>query len=270
MRARRAVPLTGREKLRVRQLRSRDFRLSAICRQLESEGLLSAYPVGRSRAAAVAHYVHETEGANYVRGSENPGVVRRKYALSAEERRIFKRMVRRGTSKAEIVEAFEAARHRKRSDHAHTAGTVRHFWDQSLGVTSPSRVVPATRPKSDRKPAQTFDQNEETFEGSLISVTHLRRERNRSLRGKKLAETLRDTGKLQCECCADDYAAMYGTESDAVIQIHHRWPLSQSDGNTPTRLKDLAVVCANCHRMIHRRRKWLTVEVLAKRIASRT
>jgi putative restriction endonuclease len=33
------------------------------------------------------------------------------------------------------------------------------------------------------------------------------------------------------------------------------------DGDT-TRLEDLALLCANCHRMIHRASPWLSVEEL--------
>ena len=31
-----------------------------------------------------------------------------------------------------------------------------------------------------------------------------------------------------------------------------------------TRLRDLALVCANCHRMLHRRRPWLGIRGLRK------
>jgi 5-methylcytosine-specific restriction protein A len=32
-------------------------------------------------------------------------------------------------------------------------------------------------------------------------------------------------------------------------------------------LEDLVVVCANCHRMLHRSREWLTVDALSRLIA---
>ena len=38
-------------------------------------------------------------------------------------------------------------------------------------------------------------------------------------------------------------------------------PVSESEG-VKTRLSDLALVCANCHRMIHARRPWLSIEGL--------
>ena len=33
-------------------------------------------------------------------------------------------------------------------------------------------------------------------------------------------------------------------------------------GKTQTKLADLALLCSNCHRMIHRTKQWLTVEEL--------
>ncbi|ENL6777687.1 HNH endonuclease [Vibrio parahaemolyticus] len=39
-------------------------------------------------------------------------------------------------------------------------------------------------------------------------------------------------------------------------------PLSLRDENKETKLSDLAIVCSNCHRMLHRKRSWLKIETL--------
>ncbi|WP_353890373.1 HNH endonuclease [uncultured Citrobacter sp.] len=35
-------------------------------------------------------------------------------------------------------------------------------------------------------------------------------------------------------------------------EVHHINPLSETNDQTETSLDDLAIVCSNCHRMIHR------------------
>ncbi|MBD4677824.1 HNH endonuclease, partial [Xanthomonas citri pv. citri] len=52
-----------------------------------------------------------------------------------------------------------------------------------------------------------------------------------------------------------------GEHGAGYIEVHHRVPLHVS-GTVMTSLEDLALLCSNCHRMIHRRRPWLTVEQL--------
>jgi 5-methylcytosine-specific restriction protein A len=45
----------------------------------------------------------------------------------------------------------------------------------------------------------------------------------------------------------------------AFAECHHTVPVSELGAGQRTRLAELAVVCANCHRMIHRSRPMLTV-----------
>jgi hypothetical protein len=47
----------------------------------------------------------------------------------------------------------------------------------------------------------------------------------------------------------------------ATAECHHVVPLHVS-GATTTKLADLAILCANCHRMIHRGDPWLTPDEL--------
>ena len=51
------------------------------------------------------------------------------------------------------------------------------------------------------------------------------------------------------------------------IEIHHVSPLHTLKPGSQTRLQDLAVPCANCHRMVHAKPKWLTLSELRALLA---
>jgi len=117
-------------------------------------------------------------------------------------------------------------------------------------------------PDSARLPRDVDDLDDAVDEGGILERRHFRRERDpKKVRDKK-AKVFRETGSLRCEVCDFDFADTYGGLGDGFIECHHRRPLAES-GPTKTRLADLALVCSNCHRMIHRRRPWLSVEELA-------
>lgn len=87
----------------------------------------------------------------------------------------------------------------------------------------------------------------------MALVRHRRRERY--LRESKIAEAKKWTGgKLLCEApgCGFDFAVVYGELSRDYAQVHHLNTLSDRTTPSQTKLSDLAIVCANCHAMIHR------------------
>lgn len=90
-------------------------------------------------------------------------------------------------------------------------------------------------------------------EGAPVLKAHLRRERRSADLAKKLKKsTLKRTGKLACVVCDFDFAAAYGPKGLGYIEAHHIVPLGESDEAVITTAADLALVCANCHRMVHR------------------
>lgn len=98
-------------------------------------------------------------------------------------------------------------------------------------------------------------------EGRLLMRRHRARERNKSLRKKKIASVLQSGGQLACEACGFDFEGVYGDRGAGYIECHHVLPLHVA-GEGRTKLSDLALICANCHRMIHRRAPWPTPEEL--------
>jgi hypothetical protein len=93
------------------------------------------------------------------------------------------------------------------------------------------------------------------FEGKWKRAFVYHRRREAKARRQKIQEALRiNGGKLICEVrhCGFDFAKRYGALGEGYAQVHHLLPLGKSpkDGRKTT-LRDLAIVCANCHVMIH-------------------
>lgn len=101
----------------------------------------------------------------------------------------------------------------------------------------------------------------EFAEGRVITELHSRREREPKLR-KRLLSSRRGGGKLFCDMCHSPPLSTNAALQDAHFEAHHIVPLS-STGVRITRLSDLALLCANCHRLLHRaiavEKRWLTV-----------
>ena len=89
-------------------------------------------------------------------------------------------------------------------------------------------------------------------EGGRQFVAHLTIERDRKLvkDAKKLFK-LR-YGSLKCEVCGFSFESIYGPRGKNFIEAHHRKPISELNGRAASKIKDLAMVCSNCHRMLHR------------------
>ena len=67
----------------------------------------------------------------------------------------------------------------------------------------------------------------------------------------------------QCEACDFDFEARYGTIGHQYIECHHVDPLGERETPTAlTKVRDVRMLCANCHRMVHRTRPPLPVEEL--------
>ena len=58
-------------------------------------------------------------------------------------------------------------------------------------------------------------------------------------------------GHLFCEICGFDFRAMYGERGSDFIEGHHRVPISTLQERVTLRIEDIAMVCSNCHRMLH-------------------
>ncbi|MES3091908.1 HNH endonuclease [Sphingomonas aerolata] len=74
------------------------------------------------------------------------------------------------------------------------------------------------------------------------------------------------TGALACEVCGFDFEAAYGGLGAGYIEVHHTKPVHMLTPGTKTKLADLALLCANCHRMMHRKQSPIDLELLGNLI----
>lgn len=129
---------------------------------------------------------------------------------------------------------------------AHSRGVIR-FLNSYLGESLPLGV--SGDPPDDGVILQAY-------EGAETKAMRTHRRREQRLRAAKLADALGSSSdrRLRCEVpgCGFDFQTVYGALGQGYAQVHHLRPLGESDRPATTRLEDLAIVCANCHVMIHR------------------
>lgn len=87
---------------------------------------------------------------------------------------------------------------------------------------------------------------------------HYRIDRSRRIRRAKVDQFKGKYGAVYCENCAFDFGKRYGSRGEGFIEVHHAVPLAVLLPNTVTFLSDLFLLCANCHRIVHRHRPDLT------------
>jgi 5-methylcytosine-specific restriction protein A len=98
-----------------------------------------------------------------------------------------------------------------------------------------------------RGSADDSDDDEEFFEGRLVTKAHVRRERNPKVRAH-LIRLRKNKGLMRCDVCS---CAPKNAMQEAIFEAHHVVPLSAAHERN-TRIRDMALLCANCHRMVHR------------------
>ncbi|MDQ0998050.1 hypothetical protein QFZ34_003232 [Phyllobacterium ifriqiyense] len=100
------------------------------------------------------------------------------------------------------------------------------------------------------------------IEGKPILRTHLVRERAQGLRAHVL-NARKDVG-LSCDLCLTTGDDLPDELRDAMFEVHHNEKPLAFSGETTTTLDALALLCASCHRVVHRlvsvRNEWFTVE----------
>jgi hypothetical protein len=97
----------------------------------------------------------------------------------------------------------------------------------------------------------------------------LRKEAERSFfqRNPRLVQRAKEIYGCVCQVCRFDFAKSYGVLGQDFAEVHHLNPLSERPSEewttaVRTNVAEVAVLCSNCHRMIHRRKPALSIEEL--------
>ena len=117
----------------------------------------------------------------------------------------------------------------------------------------------------------SIEDDEQTYkdsviEGQILYKMHKVRERDAEIVKAKKSQAYNSYGKLSCEACVFDFEGYYGDLGKGFIECHHRIPLYSFKVAKKTTLDDLALVCSNCHRILHRGIDYLSVEDLRQLI----
>lgn len=102
-------------------------------------------------------------------------------------------------------------------------------------------------------------------EGEKSMRLHMSVERSPAVRRAAIAIQGTD-----CKVCGFTYRATYGPLGEGFIEVHHLSPLGKLETEVAIDpATDVIVLCANCHRMIHRREPPLTPDQLRAQLTTR-
>ena len=122
------------------------------------------------------------------------------------------------------------------------------------------------------KKIDDFDENLVISEGSKHLIeTHVYK-RSSTLRDYAIKFYKHSDGRIICNACDFDFNQAYPKVGDSFIEMHHIKPIFKLHDENIIKflkdaVKDVIPVCSNCHRMIHRNRKYpLEINALKKLI----
>jgi hypothetical protein len=135
--------------------------------------------------------------------------------------------------------------------------TFRSYWPDQEPLWALSGIcwlgsVPTKPSAKDLPPDFDEETDEETFpEGGTKKAIHRSHERNRQVVKLAKERAWQRDHSLPCEVCEFSFVENYGELGEEFIEAHHRQPVATLKRGNPTRVEDIALVCANCHRMLH-------------------
>jgi predicted HNH restriction endonuclease len=125
--------------------------------------------------------------------------------------------------------------------------------DQDIFLSEGELSIDELPPVSDR----------DYIEGARIPIWVERIERDRAARLK----CIRHHGAW-CHVCEIDFEKVYGRIGRGFIHVHHLKQLSAVRNPKRTDpINDLIPLCPNCHAMIHRKKRMVTIESLRKQMS---
>lgn len=118
------------------------------------------------------------------------------------------------------------------------------------------------------EPAKEGD-DPEFEEGTRFYKRHLSIERNARIGSTAKQLRLKTDPNLKCDACGFSFRRTYGPIGEGFIEAHHTVPLGELTGPRKFKLGEIALLCANCHRMVHRSYPLLSVNQLREKLNPR-
>ncbi|MDR3572180.1 MAG: winged helix-turn-helix domain-containing protein [Candidatus Pacebacteria bacterium] len=103
---------------------------------------------------------------------------------------------------------------------------------------------------------------EKVEEGRRLLRYHYVRERNPKIIHMAKQIALKKYGELRCEVCKFSFKEKYGKRTETYIEGHHRLSVRDMGQGHKTAVEDIALLCSNCHRAIHAKYPYISVEEL--------
>jgi hypothetical protein len=138
--------------------------------------------------------------------------------------------------------------------------TFQQYWpeSESLWIISGLCWTGTTPPKPELEPTD-IEEIESFPEGAEKRRMHLIRERNQAVRKKAKELGLKHDPMLRCQVCGFSFIEKYGEHGRGFIEAHHTQPIASLKSGSRTRVEDIALICGNCHRMVHHGNRTLTI-----------
>jgi predicted HNH restriction endonuclease len=122
-------------------------------------------------------------------------------------------------------------------------GDQQRYTIRPLSITDLARI---SRAQLIATKSETRKLDLEAYEGRILIKQARFRARNRTL-----IDAIKATSDYRCVVCGFQFEDVYGAIGSEFIIAHHVEPLSGKRGETLTTPSDVALLCANCHAMIH-------------------
>jgi hypothetical protein len=139
------------------------------------------------------------------------------------------------------------------------ANEVNNLQKRVFGLTNAGSVIALK--EASAKPETDFEHDIQGMEGRLLARIHIYKERDRVF-SEKVKKYFRDrnNGKLICQACGLEPTSRYGSKGDYCIEAHHKIPIAELQPGSITRIEEMAIVCASCHRIIHSKKPCLDLK----------
>ena len=133
---------------------------------------------------------------------------------------------------------------------SHCGGPLYHLLSEA--VAEPILVQASSGKATNSKKQASASFNYEDY----VEGQRAKREASFFARNPRLVSDAKSHYGYQCQACKFRYSDHYVDVGDDFIEVHHLSPLSERSKTAEypqlTNLDEVTVLCANCHRMVHR------------------